>query len=65
MPDLDSFEFCRRLQADARTCEIPVIFVTALGDRRTGPSASRWQGGLRHQGLNPMVVRARSKPIWS
>jgi diguanylate cyclase (GGDEF)-like protein len=32
MPGIDGFETCRRLKAQAETAEIPVIFVTALGD---------------------------------
>jgi DNA-binding response OmpR family regulator/DNA-binding CsgD family transcriptional regulator len=32
MPGIDGLETCRRLKADAATCEIPVIFVTALDD---------------------------------
>lgn len=32
MPDLDGYEVCRRLKADPQTCEIPVIFVTAMGE---------------------------------
>ena len=32
MPGLDGFETCRRLKASATTAEIPVIFMTALGD---------------------------------
>jgi len=31
MPDMDGYEVCARLQSDARTAKIPVIFVTALG----------------------------------
>lgn len=29
MPEMDGFEVCRRLQADPRTRELPVIFLTA------------------------------------
>ncbi|MFN6564737.1 MAG: sensor histidine kinase [Nostoc sp. ChiSLP01] len=32
MPGIDGFETCQRLKADCATCEIPVIFMTALSD---------------------------------
>jgi diguanylate cyclase (GGDEF)-like protein len=32
MPGIDGFETCRRLKANPSTADIPVIFVTALGD---------------------------------
>jgi CheY-like chemotaxis protein len=32
MPGIDGFEVCRRLKADVRTKEIPVIFITGLNE---------------------------------
>ena len=32
MPDIDGYEVCRRLKADASTAGIPVIFLSALDD---------------------------------
>lgn len=39
MPDMDGFEVCRRLRADALLAEMPIILITALDDRN-----SRLQG---------------------
>ncbi|MEG4571432.1 response regulator [Microcoleus sp. N3A4] len=32
MPGIDGFETCQRLKANAKTCDIPIIFMTALAD---------------------------------
>jgi two-component system cell cycle response regulator len=32
MPVIDGFEVCRRLRADPRTAEIPIVLLTALSD---------------------------------
>lgn len=30
MPNMDGYEVCRRLKAEAQTCDIPIIFISAL-----------------------------------
>jgi response regulator RpfG family c-di-GMP phosphodiesterase len=32
MPEMDGYEVCRRLKADPATCEIPIMFVTAINE---------------------------------
>ena len=32
MPEMDGYEVCRRLKADAKTKDIPVVFLTSLSD---------------------------------
>jgi two-component system sensor histidine kinase/response regulator len=32
MPEMDGYEVCRRLKADARTRDIPILFMSALSD---------------------------------
>jgi DNA-binding response OmpR family regulator/anti-sigma regulatory factor (Ser/Thr protein kinase) len=33
MPEMDGFEVCRRLRADPRLAEVPILMITALDDR--------------------------------
>jgi PAS domain S-box-containing protein len=33
LPDLDGFRVCQRLKENGKTCDIPVIFISALEDR--------------------------------
>ena len=32
MPGIDGFETCRQIKANEHTCDVPVIFMTALSD---------------------------------
>ncbi len=32
MPEIDGYEVCRQLKADQRTCDIPVISISALNE---------------------------------
>ena len=45
MPEMDGYEVCRRLQADPRTSDIPVVFVTAK-DLTEGVVAGFDAGGV-------------------
>jgi CheY-like chemotaxis protein/HPt (histidine-containing phosphotransfer) domain-containing protein len=60
MPEMDGYEVCRRLKADARTRDIPVVFVTARD------SDEDEEEGLRlgaedyiSKPLHPAIVQAR------
>ncbi len=60
MPDLDGYEVCRRLKADLRTRDIPVIFLTAQAEVRDE------EYGLRigavdylHKPCHPAIVHQR------
>ncbi|MES2585205.1 MAG: diguanylate cyclase [Pseudomonadota bacterium] len=60
MPGMDGHEVCRRLKADARTRDIPVIFVTVQSDPQE-EAAGLLQGAVDFipQPVNAAVVRAR------
>ncbi len=62
MPGMDGYEVCRRLKADARTKDIPVIFITAKGaveDEMTGFEV----GAVDYiaKPFSPPIVKARVK----
>ncbi len=60
MPGMDGYEVCRRLKADARTDEIPVLFVTAMGDD-SDEAKGLELGAIDYiaKPVNPGLVRAR------
>jgi PleD family two-component response regulator len=60
MPVMDGFEACRRLKAEESTCDIPILFLTALSDSEAllrGFEA----GGVDYVGkpFNPEELKAR------
>ncbi|MGI9026203.1 MAG: response regulator [Burkholderiaceae bacterium] len=62
MPGMDGYEVCRRLKADPSTCNIPVIFVTAMNeveDEAKGLEA----GGIDYlaKPISAPIVKARIK----
>lgn len=60
MPDMDGYEVCQRLKADAATKRIPVIFVTARGE--ISDEARGFQVGAVDyitKPISPPIVRAR------
>ena len=60
MPEMDGYEVCRRLKADALTREIPVIFITALADEND-EARGFGMGAVDYisKPFNPELVRAR------
>jgi PleD family two-component response regulator len=61
MPNLDGYEVCSRLKADKRTRDIPVIFVTGLGDM-SAETKGLELGAVDYitKPINATAVRARA-----
>ena len=62
MPEMDGYEVCRRLKADEATRDIPVIFVTAMGD--TSDETKGLEAGAVDyltKPISPPIVQARVK----
>ena len=60
MPEMDGYEVCRRLKADEKTDQIPVIFITALADEEDEAKGLAL-GAVDYitKPINPELVRAR------
>ena len=60
MPGMDGYEVCGRLKQDARTQDIPIIFVTAKNDAESESRAlAAGAVDFIHKPVNRDVVRAR------
>ena len=62
MPDMDGYEVCRHLQADPKTRDIPIIFVTAKSDDSDETKGFEI-GAVDYitKPFSPPIVRARIK----
>lgn len=60
MPEMDGYELCRRLKADSRTNDIPVVFITSLEEPESEVKGLQC-GAVDYipKPFNPPVVRAR------
>lgn len=60
LPGMDGFEVCRRLKADPLTRDIPVIFITGMGDTRAETKGLDL-GAVDYitKPINPPVVKMR------
>jgi len=60
MPGIDGYEVYRRMKAVQRTCDIPVIFITGLGDVAAEAKGLKL-GAVDYitKPINPELVRAR------
>ena len=61
MPEMDGYEVCRRLKSNALTADIPVIFVTAMGET-TDEAAGLEVGAADYitKPINPTILAAVS-----
>ena len=62
MPEMDGYEVCARLKADAKTRDIPVIFITAMSDAQDETKGLEL-GAVDYitKPISPPVVSARVK----
>ncbi len=62
MPGLDGYDVCRTLKADEKTCEIPIIFLTAL-DNDVDEAKGLELGAVDYisKPFNPAIVNQRVK----
>jgi adenylate cyclase len=62
MPEMDGYEVCRRLKADEATRDIPVIFVTAMGETNDETRGLEL-GAVDYitKPISPPIVQARVK----
>ena len=60
MPEMNGLELCRRMKADSRTAEIPIIFISALGQIHDEMSGFDL-GGVDYitKPISPPIVMAR------
>jgi diguanylate cyclase (GGDEF)-like protein len=60
MPDMDGFDVCRQLKAEAHTRDIPVIFITANHHLESEMNALLvGASDFIHKPINPQVMRQR------
>jgi PleD family two-component response regulator len=62
MPEMDGYEVCQQLKADEKTHEIPVIFVTAMGQENDETKGLE-MGAVDYitKPISPAIVEARVK----
>jgi sigma-B regulation protein RsbU (phosphoserine phosphatase) len=62
MPEMDGYEVCRRLKADETTRDIPVIFITAMGET-SDETKGLEVGAVDYltKPISPPIVQARVK----
>ena len=60
MPDMDGYEVCRKLKADEKTKDIPIIFTTALAEIKNEEKGLNL-GAVDYitKPINPTIVKAR------
>lgn len=58
MPEMDGYEVCRRLKAEARTVDIPIIFVTSISEKiGIDPAKNMGAAGHLTKPINPFLLK--------
>src|SRR5881409_1970948 len=60
MPEIDGYEVCRRLKADAATARVPIVLLTARRDLNQARLADTGAAGVVSSRSSPKSWRARS-----
>jgi DNA-binding response OmpR family regulator len=64
MPEMDGYEVCRRLKADAATAAVPVVLLTARRDLDERLLAGTGAAGVLFKPFQPQDLARQVRELW-